>query len=69
MKFLWLLFQFFLEKKFDLICFKLFFTLIFFWLALMIKISFKFWNFTMKLFHLLGFTEDLVFGSSTFVTR
>ena len=26
------------EKKFELICFKLFFTLIFFWLALMITI-------------------------------
>ena len=25
----------------------------------------KFWNFTMRLFHLLGFTEKLVFGSST----
>ena len=38
LKFWWLSFQIFLEKKFDLICFKLFFTLIFFWLALMITI-------------------------------
>ena len=69
LKFWWLLFQIFLEKKFDLICFKLFFTLIFFWLALMITICFKIWSFTMNLFHLLGFTKELVFGSSTSVTR
>ena len=67
LKFWWLSFQIFLEKKFDLICFKLFFTLIFFWLALMITICFKFWNFTMKLFYLLGFTKEL--GSSTSATR
>ena len=30
---------------------------------------FKYWNFTMKLFHLLGFTKELVFGSLTSVTR
>ena len=33
------------------------------------NLCFKFWNFTMKLFHLLGFTKELVFGSSTSVTR
>ena len=33
------------------------------------NLCFKFWNFTIKLFHLLGFTKDLVFGSSTSVTR
>ena len=32
-------------------------------------LSFKFWNFAMKLFHLLGFTKELVFGSPTSVTR
>ena len=31
-------------------------------------LGFKFWNLTMKLFHLLGFTKELVFGSSTSVT-
>ena len=46
---------------------KLFFTLISLWL--MITICFKFWNFTMTLFYLLGFTKELVFGSSTSVTR
>ena len=42
-----------------------------FWLALMITIylCFKIWNFTMKLFHLLGFTKELVFGLSASVTR
>ena len=30
---------------------------------------FKFWNFTMKLFHLLGFPKELVFGSSVSVTK
>ena len=70
MKFWWLLFQVLPEKKFDLIWFKLLFALIFFWLALMITIyMLKFWNFTMKLFHLLGFTKQLVFGSPTSVTR
>ena len=33
------------------------------------NLCFKFWNFTMKLFYLLGFTKELVFGSSTSVTR
>ena len=33
------------------------------------NLCFKFWNFTIKLFHILGFTEELVFGSSTSVTR
>ena len=33
------------------------------------NIYFKFWNFTMKLFHLLGFNKELVFSSSTSVTR
>ena len=32
-------------------------------------IDFWNWNFTMKLFHLLGFTKGLVFGSSTPITR
>ena len=32
-------------------------------------LCFKFRNFSVKLFHLLGFTEELVFGSSTYVTR
>ena len=32
------------------------------------NLYFKFCNFTMKLFHLLGFTKELVFGSSTSVT-
>ena len=49
----------------DLVCFKLFFTLIFFWLALMITM----YVFTMKLFHLLGFTKELFFGWSASVTR
>ena len=31
--------------------------------------QFKFCNFTMKLFHLLAFTKELVFGWSTSVTR
>ena len=35
----------------------------------MITTCFKFWDFTMKLFHLLGFTKELTFGSSTSVTR
>ena len=35
----------------------------------MIAICFKFWNFTVKLFDLLGFTKELVFGSSTSVTN
>ena len=46
-----------------------FFTLTFIWLTLMITICFKFWNFIMSLFHRLGFTAELVFGSSTSVTR
>ena len=29
----------------------------------------KFWNFTLKLFHLLGFTKELVFGLSTSAIR
>ena len=29
------------------------------------NLCFKSWNFTMKLFHLLGFTKELAFGSST----
>ena len=33
------------------------------------NLCFKFWNFTIKLFHLLGFTKELVFGSSTSATR
>ena len=33
------------------------------------NLCFKFWNFTMKLFHPLGFTKQLVFGWSTSVTR
>ena len=33
------------------------------------NLCFKFWDFTMKLFHLLGFTKELVFGLSTSVTR
>ena len=28
------------------------------------NLCFDFWNFTIKLFHLLGFTIELVFGSS-----
>ena len=33
------------------------------------NLCFKFWNFTVKLFHLLGLTKELVFGSSTPATR
>ena len=33
------------------------------------NLSFKVWNFTMKLFHLHCFTKELVFGSSTYATR
>ena len=33
------------------------------------NLCFKFWSFTMKLLHLLGFTKELVFGFSTSVTR
>ena len=33
------------------------------------NLCFAFWNFTMKLFPLLGITKELVFGSSTSVTR
>ena len=36
---------------------------------ILIYLCFKFWNFTMRLFHLLGFIKELVFGSSTSVTR
>ena len=53
-----------------MINFKLFFTFISLLLTLVETIlCFKFWNFTMKLFHLLGFTIELVFGSSSSVTR
>ena len=33
------------------------------------NLCFKFCNFIMKLFHLLRFTKELIFGSSTSVTR
>ena len=32
-------------------------------------ICFKFWNFTVKLLHFVGFTKELDFGSLTSVTR
>ena len=32
-------------------------------------LCFKFGNFTITFFHLLGYTKDLAFGSSTSVTR
>ena len=34
-----------------------------------IYLCFKFWNFTMKLFYILGFTKALVSGSSISATR
>ena len=33
------------------------------------NLCFRLLNFSMKLFHLLGFTKELVFGLSTSVTR
>ena len=33
------------------------------------NLCFRLFNFSMKLFHLLGFTKELVFGLSTSVTR
>ena len=59
-----------MEKKFDLICFEVIFHINF----LLDgsddnNLCFKFSNFTMKLFHLLDFTKELVFGWSTSVTR
>ena len=63
LKFWWLLFQILPEKNFDLI-----FALIFFGWLWWQQFMVKFWNFTMKLFQLIGFTQELVFGWSTSVT-
>ena len=49
--------------------FQVIFHINFFLVDSMTIICFKFWNFTMKLFHILGLTKELVFGSSTSVPR